>query len=192
MARPQEFNSAEALQKALGVFWRKGYAATTLEDLLGSTGLSKSSLYATFGSKRELFLKAFDSYRAARTIDMERVLAQGSARKAIETFFVEIIAGLQKPEPSEGCMSTNQAVEMAPHDAEVRDRVEADFQLIEDALATTIERGQKEGSIASTRRARELARLLVIAFPGLQVMVRARGGKSRLDDGLKILLANLD
>ena len=64
MARPQEFNTAEALYKAMGVFWSKGYEGTSLADLLEATGLSKSSLYATFGDKRDLFLAAFDCYRA--------------------------------------------------------------------------------------------------------------------------------
>ncbi len=66
MARPQAFNTEEALHGALSVFWRKGYEATSLADLLAATRLSKSSLYATFGDKRSLFLAAFDAYRQAR------------------------------------------------------------------------------------------------------------------------------
>jgi TetR/AcrR family transcriptional repressor of nem operon len=89
-------------------------------------------------------------------------------------------------------MSTNQAVELAPHDPEVRGRVEADFRLIEDALARTIERGQAEGSVMCEGDARELARLFVVAFPGFQVMVRAGSSRSRLEGALGLLLANLD
>uniref|UniRef100_UPI001CF1B65F TetR/AcrR family transcriptional regulator n=1 Tax=Hymenobacter terricola TaxID=2819236 RepID=UPI001CF1B65F len=67
MARPQEFDTAAALHKAMGVFWRKGYEATSLVNLLEATGLSKSSLYSSFGGKRALFLAAFDAYRQQRT-----------------------------------------------------------------------------------------------------------------------------
>lgn len=62
MARPKEFNPAEALDKAMHVFWRKGYEATSMEDLLTAMDINRGSLYATFGNKRELFLKAMDLY----------------------------------------------------------------------------------------------------------------------------------
>jgi hypothetical protein len=77
-------------------------------------------------------------------------------------------------------------------DPEVRGRVEEDFRRFENALTRTIERGQADGSVKSTRNARELARLLVLAFPGFQVMVRAGGDKAWLDDALRLLLSNLD
>ncbi|WP_341486854.1 TetR/AcrR family transcriptional regulator [Pararhizobium sp. A13] len=192
MARPQEFNTADALNKAMQVFWNKGFEAASLVDLLNATGLSKSSLYGTFGDKRELFLAAYDSYRAARAREMDAILNEGSARQALETFFCKIIADARAVEFSHGCMSTNQAVEMAPHDPQVRDRVEADFQLIEDAFARTVERGQADGSVKNGRSAREIARLLVVAFPGFQVMVRAGAGKARLETALDMLLSNLD
>lgn len=192
MARPQEFSTAQALHDALGVFWRQGYEATSLPDLLAATGLSKSSLYGTFGGKRELFLKAFDAYRSDRAQEMHRILGDGHARHAIETFFGKIIADARVPGFSRGCMSTNQAIEMAPHDVEVRARVEADFRLIEDALAATIGRGQAEGAIPWERDARAVARLLVVAFPGFQVIARAGVDGGRLQDALSLLLANLD
>jgi TetR/AcrR family transcriptional regulator, transcriptional repressor for nem operon len=192
MARPQEFDSEEALHKAMGVFWRKGYEASSLADLLEATGLSKSSLYGTFGSKRELFLAAFDAYRRERAEDMYRILDRGPARQAVAAFFRMIIADAQAPEFARGCMSINQAVEMAPYDPEVRGRVVEDFQVLEDVLTRTIERGQADGSVTSTRNARELARGMVLAFPGLQVMVRAGYDPVRLDDSLRVLLSSLD
>ncbi|WP_212631894.1 TetR/AcrR family transcriptional regulator [Pseudomonas sp. KB-10] len=192
MARPQEFNTAEALHKAMLVFWRKGYEATSLVDLLEATGLSRSSLYGTFGGKRELFIAAFDAYRNERERDMKRVLRQGNARRAIEEFFRMLFANLGAQEPAQGCMSINQGVEMAPHDPEIRARVMEDFRHIEEALTSVIERGQGDGSLTSTRNARELARLLVLAFPGLQVMARIGYAQADLDGALSLLLSNLD
>lgn len=191
MARPQEFNTTEALHQAMRVFWRKGYEATSLADLLDATGLSKSSLYGTFGGKRELFLAAFDAYREERIRDMHRILDNGPARPAIEKFF-EMIVGDVLAENPKGCMSINQAVEMAPHDVAVRQRVASDFQSIEDALVRTIERGRNDGTVKSMRSTRDLAKLLVLGFPGLQVMVRSGGTKTWLEDGLTALLTSLD
>lgn len=192
MARPQEFNTAEVLHKAMLVFWRKGYEATSLVDLLEATGLSRSSLYGTFGGKRELFISAFDAYRNERERDMKRVLRQGDARRAIEAFFRMLFANLGAHEPAHGCMSINQGVEMAPHDPEIRARVMEDFRHIEEALTSVIERGQGDGSLTNTRNARELARLLVLAFPGLQVMARVGYAQADLDGALSLLLSNLD
>lgn len=192
MARPQEFNATEALHQAMDVFWCKGYEATSLADLLEAMGLSKSSLYAAFGGKRELFVAAFDAYRAERAREMHQILTQGPARQAIERFFRKIVTDAGNGDSSRGCMSINQAVEMAPRDPEIRTRVFQDFALIEDALSQTIERGQAEGSVKSADNARNLARLLVLAFPGLQVMVRAGGDKAKLDDTLNLLLSTLD
>lgn len=192
MARPQEFNTAEALRQAMDVFWRNGYEATSMADLLKAMGLSKSSLYAAFGGKRELFLAAFDAYREERGREMHRILQEGPARQAIEHFFRKIVTDAENGDSSRGCMSINQAVEMAPRDPEVRSRISRDFAGMEELLTEAIERGQAEASVRSTDNPRDLARLLVLAFPGLQVMVRAGGDRAQLDDTLKLLLSILD
>lgn len=192
MARPQEFDTTDALHQTMDVFWCKGFEATSLADLLKATGLSKSSLYATFGGKRELFVAAFDAYREERAREMHQILVHAPAREAIEHFFRKIVTDAGNGDTSRGCMSINQAVEMAPRDADIRTRVFQDFALIEGALALAIERGQAEGSVKNTESARNLARLLVLGFPGLQVMVRAGGDKSLLDETLNLLLSILD
>lgn len=192
MARPQEFDTTEALHKVMRVFWHKGYEATSLMDLLEATGLSKSSLYSTFGGKYALFLAAFDAYRQRRATDVQHVLEQEPARPAIEAFFHLLLGELNSNEPDLGCMSINQAVEMAPHDPEIRKRVLADFRLMEEALTYTIKRGQGNGSLTSLRNPRELARILVLAYPGLQVMARAGFARTDLDDLVRVLLMNLD
>lgn len=192
MARPQEFDRSDVLNRAMHLFWNKGYEATSLTDLLEATGLSKSSLYGSFGDKREFFLEAYDAYREERAHQMELILNSGPARQTIEGFFRQIIEDASKLEFSNGCMSTNQAVELAPHDPLIRHRVETDFKLIEDALTRTIERGQGEGSIKGSVDARKMAKLLVVAFPGIQVMVRAGSDQTRLNDALDLLMSQLD
>jgi len=191
MARPQEFDTNEALHQAMDVFWQKGYEATSLSDLLKVMGLSKSSLYAAFGGKRDLFVAAFDAYRKERVVEMRQILGQPNAREAITQFFRKIVNDTGNAS-SLGCMSINQAVEMAPRDPEVRSRVLEDFQLMEDALTATIEHGQSNGSITSNEDPRQLACALVLAFPGLQVMTRAGADQKRLDEALNRLLASLD
>lgn len=192
MARPQEFDTNDVLHKAMTVFWHKGYEATSLSDLLDATGLSKSSLYGSFGSKRDLFLSAFDAYRNARAREMKYLLSQGSAREAISIFFKSLFSELNGTSGGRGCMSINQAVELAYHDADVRSRVLDDLKSIEAGLHQAIKKGQVEGSILSKEDPHSLAKLLTISFPGLQVMARAGYESSELETAVNVVLKKLD
>lgn len=192
MARPQSFDISEVLYSALTVFWEKGYEATSLQDLMEATGLSKSSLYATFSNKRDLFLEAFDIYRKDRVREMNLILEHGDGRSAISAFFSKVVEDATHRSFRNGCMSTNQAIELAPADPAVRDRVCADFGLIEDALRISIARGQKDGSIRSSRDADILAQQLMVAFPGVQVLVRAGVEDAKLKESLMSILSCLD
>ena len=115
------------------VFWNNGYEGTSLADILAATSLSKSSLYATFGDKRELFLAAFDAYRKEHLEHLHRTMNNGQpARQSIETFFRQGIAHSQDPTHAYGCMTANEAVELAPHDVDIQQLVAEDFQAFED------------------------------------------------------------
>src|ERR1700761_9480532 len=108
MARPREFDETEALTRARELFWRDGYAATSLAGLLDAMAISKSSFYETFGSKHELFLRALADYQDERASQVETQLARGpDARAAIEALFRNIGHG----EQAKGCMSCNEAIE---------------------------------------------------------------------------------
>ena len=193
MARPQEFETSEALRSAMHVFWQKGYEAASLADILAATGLSKSSLYATFGDKRELFLAAFHAYQQERLQRLEQTLNNGQpVRQAIETFFCQVVDHISDASHGCGCMTANEAVELAPHDLDVRRMVAEDFQAVEDAFAQAIARGQAEGSITSRQDARILARFLVVSLQGLQVMARAQTDRARLDESVTVMMAALD
>jgi TetR/AcrR family transcriptional repressor of nem operon len=193
MGRPQEFDTTEALRRAMHVFWSKGYEGTSLADILRATGLSKSSLYATFGDKRSLFLTAFDAYRKERLAYLERMLNNElPARQAIERFFRQSIAQGMVATDTCGCMTANEAVELGPHDVDVQKLVAADFQAVEDLFAQAIARGQAEGSIANRDDPQKLARFLTVSLQGLLVMVRARSDMARLDDTVAVMMTTLD
>jgi TetR/AcrR family transcriptional repressor of nem operon len=193
MARPREFDERSALQHAMQVFWRKGYEATSVADLLKATGLSKSSLYQTFTDKRTLFLSALDAYRQHRMTYLRTQLNDGRpARESIQGFFREILQHAADKERPYGCMNCNEAVELGPDDAEVRKLVAADFQAVEDLFCDAIQRGQRDGSIRNQENARTLARFLTVNLQGLQVMARARGDARRITDNVKVMMTSFD
>jgi TetR/AcrR family transcriptional repressor of nem operon len=193
MARRQEFDTVDALRSAMRVFWKKGYEASSLADILTATNLSKSSLYAAFGGKRELFLAAFEAYRKDRMQYVHQMLNNGQlARQSIETFFRHGIAHSQEETHAYGCMTANEAVELAPHDSDIQRLVAEDFQALEDVFIQAIDRGHADGSITSRKEPRTLARFLVVSLQGLQVMARAKSDLARLDDTVTVMMAALD
>jgi len=190
MARPREFEQSEVLRRAMFLFWEKGYEATTLADLLEATGLSKSSLYDTFGDKRRLFLAALDLYRAEQAERLRATLNDGRpARESIAGFFT--IHALH-PERRYGCMSCNEAVELAPRDEEIQRLVNADFEGVVDAFAAAIIRGQADGSVTSREDPRKLASFLAVGLQGLNVMARAGADVGRLGESITVMLSTLD
>jgi TetR/AcrR family transcriptional repressor of nem operon len=193
MARPQEFETGEVLRNAMYVFWSKGYEAASLNDILAATGLSKSSLYATFGDKRALFLAAFDAYRQERLRHLHRILNDGQpGRLSIEEFFRQVLAHAQAENGVSGCMTANEAVELAPHDADIQRLVAEDFQAIEDAFTQAIARGQADGSIMNHQDPRMLAHFLLVGLQGLEVMLRAQSQPGRLDSTVSVMVSVLD
>lgn len=192
MARPREFDERTALLQAMHTFWSQGYESTSISDLLKATGLSKSSLYDTFGSKRELFLAAFDEYRKERMRNLQKYLNQSpTAYASIQAFFEMVIDHAQKDAQPFGCMSCNEAAELAPHDEEVQQLVEQDFVGIEESFVEAIERGKKDGSVSLDKDARKLARFLCTNHQGLQIMARAKADRERLDDALSVMMSAL-
>jgi len=189
MSRPREFDEQQALHQAKEVFWQRGYEATSLADLLAAMGLSKSSFYETFGSKRELFLRSLARYREDRVAAFRLVLGgDRTVKQAIEALFRTAIGC----EEHKGCMACNEAVEMAPHDVDVELRVTAVMNELEALLAEAICRGQAEGSIGKTLPPADLARLLMVALNGLQIEVRGCAEKARLAQTVDVVMRLLD
>jgi TetR/AcrR family transcriptional repressor of nem operon len=193
MARTQEFDRNEVLQAAMTLFWSKGYEATSLADLLQATGLSKSSLYASFGDKRSFFLEAFELYRKQRLEYLDRILNAGpSALQALKNVLWQIALQAMQTDDTYGCMVANEAVELGPHDADIQQLVLADFQEVEERFYQTLLRAQVEGSVSVMKDARGLARFMIVTLQGIQVMARANSDRDRLIDSVKLMLSLLD
>lgn len=192
MARTKQFDEKDALLRAMKVFWSKGFEATSMTDLLVATGLSKSSLYSTFGNKRALFLAAFEIYRKERMVMLRGYLSsEATAFESIKSFFEMVLMHAQKEERPFGCMSCNEAVEFGPHDAEILDLIKRDFQGIEDELFLAITQGMHDGSIPTGKDARSLARFFTVAHQGIQVMARSNTESERLTNALEVMLSVL-
>ncbi|MES9519459.1 TetR/AcrR family transcriptional regulator [Streptomyces capoamus] len=194
MARTKEFDPDAALQSALELFWRRGYEATSMADLVEHLGIGKASLYATFGSKHELYLRALDRYGQGQDPRLTRELsAPGpvlpAVRALVRRFAAEAAADATR---EQGCLVTNTAVELAPHDRAAARRVERSWDTLETLLHSALVRARAQGELAGDRDPLALARLLLVLLQGLRVVGKASADPARVRDAAEQALALLD
>ncbi len=193
MARPREFDRDQVVDRAVEVFWRKGFEATSIQDLVEATGLNRGSLYNTFGDKAGLFEAALERYMAGAPPQHVVAAADtGPPRQVIGEFFARLVELGTSDTEHRGCLMTNTAAELAARDKDVAARVAAAFQGLEDALFRLIERGQETGEIAPWRDPRALARFLVAAAHGLRITAKVNRNGAALENIAEIALASLD
>ena len=187
--RPREFDEQEAVQNALEVFRARGYAATSLPDLIEGTQLSRGSLYKAFGDKHQLFLAALDFYTERGIARLTRNLRHASARTALREalrHYVRLSVGL---EGLAGCPVTAAATECLPFDAEVKARVTDMFSRMQALLAGAIRRGQAAGELAADQNADDLARFLLCTIEGMRVLGKTDLGEDAIDAIAEIALS---
>ena len=192
MARPREFDERTVLDAAIECFWARGYEATSVKDLVGRTGITAASLYNAFGDKRALFRSALDQYVEASIGERIRRCAALPPRAAIATFFDEILNRSLDDGEHKGCMLVNSALEMAPHDVELREIIIGVLDRIEAFVRDRVEAGQADGTIMTALSAETLAHHLLGVLMGVRVLARARPDQKLLEDVVAPALALLD
>ncbi|MEV5876113.1 TetR family transcriptional regulator [Streptomyces sp. NPDC052101] len=194
MARTKEFDPDAALQAALELFWRRGYEATSMADLVEHLGIGRASLYATFGSKHELYLRALDRYGQTHNPLLTRELSRPgpvlpAVRAVVRRFAAEAAAD---PTREQGCLIVNTAVELAPHDRAATRRVEQSWDHLETLLHSALVRARAQGELAADRDPLALARTLLVLLQGLRVVGKASPDPARVRDAAEHALALLD
>lgn len=192
MARTRGFDLDAALDQIVEVFWRKGYAATSINDLEDATCLNRTSLYAALGGKEAIFVEALKRY-AIRYNDhlMSALRDNPSATAALADYFdrqIDQIVDLRLPG---GCLLANSVVECRQSNALFEAHISAEFKRIEDIFFNTVARGQKSGEINSGVDARRAARLLTAAAEGMTLLARSRYPKDALRDVAGAALSTL-
>jgi TetR/AcrR family transcriptional repressor of nem operon len=192
MARTKVFDEEEVLDKAMNLFWLKGYNATSAQDLVEGLGISRSSLYDTYGDKHSLFVRALKKYRRER---IDNVIAEATVAEDVEAYIRKAFEVVKNESLQEnyarGCFMVNSAVELAPFDDEVATIANSIMVDIEEAICTAIQRGQDKGIFTTQHSARALARFIMNSFNGLRVTIKIDSGKKVFDDIVNICLSTL-
>src|SRR5271165_1746433 len=116
MARPREFDETLVLDAAIQCFWSRGFEATSVKELIATTGIAAASLYNAYGDKRALFQAALDRYVEDNVGERIRRCEALPPRAAVGAFFDEILRRSLRDRERKGCMLVNAALEVAPHD----------------------------------------------------------------------------
>ena len=192
MARTKVFDEEEVLDKAMNLFWRKGYNATSAQDLVDTLGISRSSLYDTYGDKHSLFVKALQQYRKER-IDpvIKEVNSAEDAEAYIRNFFELVKTEALAENSSIGCFMVNSAVEMAPVDTEVATIANSIMHDTENAVCKAIQKGQDAGVFTTKYPARSLARFVLNSLNGLRVTVKFDADQQMFEDIVNVCLSAL-
>lgn len=192
MARARSFDEENAVEQAMQVFWQRGYQGASLEHLLAATGLSKSSFYETFGTKRGLLLEALRRYLESSMGGLLEPLGRPNAGRAeIEETLAGMIRHASSPRGPRGCLVNNCVSEVAPHDAVVLKATRDARRQLELALERVIARGQRDGTITRTESAQALARFLANIFAGINLWGRSKPEAAVMQDVVRVALRAL-
>lgn len=169
----KDFDVDEAVDRAIEVFWAKGYEATSVADLADAMRINKGSLYNAFGSKKELFTRALLKYdRENRQASLKQLETMDDPVAAIRTLFDGMIAESQSDSEHRGCFLVNTALDLPNHTEDIQDMVTSALQDLEQFFARAIKRAQGLGRAPADLDRRKAAKSLVAQVVGLRVLAR--------------------
>ncbi|MGL5081704.1 MAG: TetR/AcrR family transcriptional regulator [Microcoleaceae cyanobacterium] len=191
VGRKLEFDREEALEKAMELFWSKGYSTVGLSELLQHMGIQRQSLYNTFGCKHALFLEAVQHYGQTVVCKIEGQLNQpGSPLENLNRVLKKAAADAACPQ-YRGCFVANAMMELAPHDPEVAKVVRGLAQQIERAIAQTVERAMATQELPPETEPQKVARFLYHVILGFNVRGKLCPSQTCVDEILQTALSVL-
>lgn len=192
MPRVKLFNEDEVLEKAMLLFWKKGYADTSIQNLVDELGISRGSLYDTYGGKEDLFLKSFERYREGQIARSAAFLkSQTELRKGIQSLLEFAIDNLVGDPDVKGCFVVNATTELVPTNEKVTGILNQNKTRFEGLFKAFLARAVENGQLPETRSAQELSTYLYTLYSGLMVVAKVDPDKKKLytvvKQGLKVL-----
>ena len=189
MPRQKQFNQEEALIKAMELFWEKGYASTSLNDLTARLSISKGSFYDTFHGKRAIFDKALALYRTAN-VEKAATLLNSEAdvkigmRKLCELSIESAIADSKY----KGCFIANTCSELAARDSEIKSLLDDHNKVMYDLIYNYL----KKGGLKKGKDLQGITNLFITLLTGINVEVKYKRGKQQFLKSIDLVLKLLD
>jgi TetR/AcrR family transcriptional regulator, transcriptional repressor for nem operon len=178
LARQREFDVDAALWAAVKVFWQRGYTNTSIQGLVEAMGIERGSLYATYGDKEQLFLKAVERYTRYQ---MERMPRGASPDVALRTWFRHNLEDATGGKLPSGCLVINTAVESPSLSPSVRALVQRHLDALKGFFQGCVAGCRQLGLVSDTIDPQQTAQSLLAALVGMNVMSRAGAPRPQLE-----------
>lgn len=173
MARPRTFDEAEVLERAMRVFWARGFAGTSVQDLVDALGINRASLYATFGDKEGLFARALCRYREQSGEQLRSRLTEAPSGKTfLRRLFTATVDEFAHSDERRGCFVANAAAERGAGHPATREFLNANEREMLAVFRAALDRAAAEGDLDPSRDRDALARTLFALHNGLNVLGR--------------------
>lgn len=193
MARNKEFDTTLVLHKAMEIFGHYGYEGTSLQVLLEGLGIARQSLYDTYGTKRDLFVKAVKHYAGEKSAAVVAYLEQAdSAKQAIHDIFHEVAATLKDEQRRRECLILYSAIDQIPHDPEIAEFFEQERVRLEQSFYDALVRAGQQDELNPGQDLHALARYLYHARYGLIQVTKLTSDPKILDEIVTVTLSVLD
>jgi TetR/AcrR family transcriptional regulator, transcriptional repressor for nem operon len=192
MPRPRRFDEQHVVDRAMELFWTKGYEATSISDLTAELGVHPGTIYRTFGDKHALFLRALARYRDSQARELAPALMAGGPVlpriRAVLVGFAELATEQKEPR---GCLVANTVGELLPGDEDVARSAADILSTVEDGFLQGLRAAVRQGEIADTLDLPGCAAMLTMLVQGLQVVAKADSDPRRLARGVDAALLSL-
>lgn len=188
MGRVKQFDEQVVLNKAMQVFWEKGYEKTSMQDLVDHMGIHRRSIYDTFGDKHELFLKSLDCYEfRLNQIINQQVKQDMTIKEKLETLFLSVSS--VNNESPKGCLIVNSAAELSLLDEPIKKKIQELFDKSEMYLYQLLVEAMNKGEISKNKNLQELANYLHNAWVGIRVLAKTTNDQTKLHSIVKTTLS---
>jgi AcrR family transcriptional regulator len=180
--RPRAYEPEIALARALDVFWKEGFAATSLDDLSAATGMNRPSLYGAFGDKRELYIKSYESYRDRARVRMGEVFALDLPLRQmlLRIYGIALDMYLSGKDGPRGCFTVMTATSEAVFDPEIRALVVSGLVEMDRFFARLFKIAKERGELAASADPQVLAQLASATIHTIAIRARAQVRRAEL------------
>ncbi|MFB9845457.1 TetR/AcrR family transcriptional regulator [Mucilaginibacter ginsenosidivorans] len=173
MARPRTFDEDTVIDKALHLFWKKGFSETSSRDLIAATGMSNGSLFNSFGDKTNLYLACLQRYNGTYITALENLLvSELPFKEKIQKVFKSTAKKVSVTGDYEGCFFFNSSVDNGIHDAAISTLIAAIQQRLEQAFCTAADQARDNKQLAIKSDSTQIAQYLMMITNGLRAMVK--------------------
>ncbi|WP_162342397.1 TetR/AcrR family transcriptional regulator [Cyclobacterium salsum] len=190
MPRIKSFDETETLERAMELFWKKGYHSTSVQDLVDHLGINRASLYDTYKGKKDLFMRAFENYReTTKNTYYELLYAQPNVMEGFRKLFEHVV---RENTDRRGCFLVNITTELVPEDSEMKAMLRENQIQFEKLFFDYLKSGEVMGEIARGKDLKAFANLLFTLYNGVQVISKIESAPSRQLAAVEVVLQLLE